>query len=64
MTLKEECEDIWKNRPLAFPCHLAGWLDQRTRIALNMGFYPSIEGLTPIKGKLTYPKSIRIKIVR
>jgi hypothetical protein len=57
--LKEQCERVWKELPLAYPCNLAAWLPNEDREQLNLGFYVGAKGLTSLKGKRMQLKGLR-----
>jgi len=66
MNIKSHLDHIWNHAPLAFRCHLAGWLD-----VLPVSKYGEIYGrvsnsarLTSVKGKKLNPLRRRYKIFK
>lgn len=57
--LKEQCERIWKELPLAYPCNLTAWLTNEERQQLNLGYYVGAKGLVSLKGKRMTLKGLR-----
>lgn len=61
--MKEELEYIWREKPLAFTLHLAGWLTADLAIELNVGYWHvDLISLVKIKGKKLNPIKRRHKI--